>query len=195
MPASDTEPAQATPLFEVHASVGPAEHRHFDGKIARIEQLQPTQHGQRFRISVDGNVTRDAPVDGAVIVADKTFELRLPAGLTVALAVGQRLQGSIIAGADAQPATTKVLLHDDVGPVVALRMLPAGFEIRPEPAVADAPRCAQISATWPGIKTIASLQGWSAWRIEGREYVLFGCGDVAATRTTAVFALLRQAAT
>lgn len=204
-------PGPDTPLFEVHASLAPAEHRHFDGKIARLERLAPVRAWQRFRISIDGSVTRDAPVGGAVddmplqSVADKTFELWLPAGVAVALAVGQRLQGSMMAGADAQPATMRALLQDDLGPVLALREVPDGFVVQAEPvtvqsAPGQGPRRVALSATWPGIKTQASLEGWSAWGIAGQPYLLFGYGDVAigpapvGSQTTVVFALLRQAA-
>jgi len=142
--AASGAPGPDTPLFEVHASLAPAEHRHFDGKIARMEQLPTLREGQRFRITVDGKVPRDASVRGAVddmplqIVDDKTFELRLPAGVAVTLTVGQRLQGSILAGADARPATSKVLPRDELGPVLALREVPDGFGVQAEPATAPA---------------------------------------------------------
>ncbi|MBP9084987.1 MAG: hypothetical protein KBG15_02670 [Kofleriaceae bacterium] len=202
-------PGPTTPLFEVHASLGPAEHRHIDGKIARIEALNAANDWRRFRISIDGSVTRDAPVSGAMDdmplapVDDKTFELRLPVGVAVALAVGQRLQGSLIAGSDGQSTSTRVLLSDDIGPVVALHESPDGFLLQAgnAPALTQAargPRRVQISATWPGIKTIAVLDGCSAWQIEDWPYLLFGYGEVSENSAAArapvkvVFALLRQ---
>ncbi len=206
IPPATGSPGPDTPLFEVHASLAPVEHRHFDGKIARIEQL-PLAHGwQRYLISVDGNVTRDAPIGGVVEdmplqqVADKTLELRLPAGVAVALVVGQRLRGSIVAGDDAQPATSRVLLQDDLGPVLALREVPDGFVVQAEPATARASQRVALSVTWPGIKMLASLNGCSVWQILGQQYLLCGYGEVArapaaaSAHTTIVFALLRQPA-
>lgn len=206
IPAATGVPDAATPLVEVHASLGPAEHRHIDGKIAGIEQLIAANGWRRFRILIDGKVTRDAPTGGTtddmpqVDVEDQSFEVRLPTGVSVAMAVGQRLRGSLIAGADARPGSTRVLLFDDVGPVVALRETPDGFVLQAGKMAASTqpsigPRRVHLSATWPAIKTIAVLDGCSAWGIEQRSYVLCGYGEVAAAAAapvTIVFALLRQ---